>query len=116
MRGHGEHALALRLTGLKEDVPAGVAGHIGVLVIVQSGAAHMPVFHGKAQRLDQMQAAARIGGQTDDIARVGRDLGRHKNDMKHGALLCSPAFTHAAASAVPEWRIWVKACVPARRR
>ena len=31
-----------------------------------------------------MECAAGVGGQTDDVARVGGDFGFDKDDMKHG--------------------------------
>jgi hypothetical protein len=34
-----------------------------------------------------MQAATRIGSQTDDVAGVGWDFGLNQNDMKHAASL-----------------------------
>jgi hypothetical protein len=56
-------------------------------VVIQASATHLFVLHGKAQWLDQMQAATRIGSQTDDVAGVGWDFGLNQNDMKHAASL-----------------------------
>jgi hypothetical protein len=105
VRGHGEHALAVGLAVLQEGFPARMAAHGGVLVVIESGAAHQAVFHGKAQRLDQVQAAARVGGQADHIAGVGRNLRRDENDMEHGAYCLAPAPAASVRGYAPApWR------------
>ena len=58
--------------------------HRNELVIVQPRPAHFGVVDGKAQRFDQVQRAAGIGAQPDDIAGVGRDFGLDENDVEHG--------------------------------
>jgi hypothetical protein len=45
------------------------------------------VVHGEAQRLDQMQMAARVGRKTNDIARVGRNFGLNQDDIKHALIV-----------------------------
>ena len=79
-----KHALHIRLRLLQKRLPARVALHAGVFMVVQPGAAQLGIFHGKAQRLDQVQVAPCIGGQANDIAGVGRNLRLIQHDMKHG--------------------------------
>jgi hypothetical protein len=57
--------------------------HVRHLVIVEPGALQLPVFHGEAERLDQMQARAGIGREADHVAGVRRDLRRVEHDLKH---------------------------------
>src|SRR5574340_255982 len=54
------------LTGL----PAGVHPHAGHVVVIQSGARDLLVGKIKAKRFDQMQAAAGVGRQADEVAGV----------------------------------------------
>ena len=66
------------------------AGHdawranVGVLVVVEPGAAQQLVVHRKAERLHQVQRAAGVGRQPDHVAGVGRDLGFDQDDAEHG--------------------------------
>ncbi len=53
-RGEGEDALGLGLAGGEEGIPRGMLVGGSIFVIIQPRAAHVAVFHGKAQRLDQM--------------------------------------------------------------
>src|SRR5690606_5059612 len=78
----GEHAG--RLHGGEAAVQTGVGLYPGVFVIIQPGTAQPLVIQLETQWLDQMQLAAGIGAQTDDVARVGRDLGLEQGDMEHG--------------------------------
>lgn len=64
--------------------PVGVADDARVFVIIQSGAAQMLVAQVKAQRLYQVQIAAGIGAEANDVACVGRDFGLKEDDGKHG--------------------------------
>lgn len=65
-------------------LPIGMRFYVGIFVIIQSGAAQLPVFQGKAKRLNQMQFAAGIGGKANDIAGVGRNFRLEKDNGKHG--------------------------------
>jgi hypothetical protein len=71
--------------GFQQGRPARVPAHLGVLVVVEAGAAHVLVVHREAERLDQVQRAAGVGRQPDDVAGVGRDLGRDQDDAEHQA-------------------------------
>jgi len=53
------------------------------LVVIQAGAAHSTVRELEAQWLDQMQRAAGIGTQPDDVAGVGGNFGFVQDDMEH---------------------------------
>ena len=83
MGGHGKHAGRVRLGIAQKGRPSGVALDLGVFVVVQPGAAHLPVLHGESQGLDQVQGATRVGREANDVPGVGRDLGLDKDDMKH---------------------------------
>lgn len=58
----------------------------GELVIIEPGTAQAFVVQFEAQRLDQMQGAARIGAQPDDIAGIRRNFWLKKDDVKHARL------------------------------
>jgi len=48
--------------------------HLDELVVIEAGPPQRTLADIEAERLDQMQAAARIGGQPDHIAGIGRDF------------------------------------------
>ena len=50
----------------------------------QPGTAQQLVVHRKAERLDQVQRAAGVGGQAYHVAGVGRDFGFDQDDVEHG--------------------------------
>lgn len=52
------------------------------LVIVQTSAAHFGVIEGEPQRADQVQGDTGIGCQSNDIARIGRNLWLNQHHMK----------------------------------
>ena len=64
-----------------------MALHLGILVIVQPSAPHVLVFHGKTQRLNEVQGAACVGRKANHIARVGRNFRFNQNNLKHGAIV-----------------------------
>jgi len=84
-RGESEQALGARLQRLHQRVPTGVRLQRGVFVIVEPGAAELFVIQRKTQRFNQVQGAAGIGAQADDVAGVGRNFGLDKNDVEHGS-------------------------------
>src|SRR6185295_10516706 len=49
----------------------------------EARAPQLAVFHGEAQRLDQVQARAGVGGQPDHVAGVGRNLRIDQDDVEH---------------------------------
>jgi len=55
----------------------------GVLMVVETGALQLFVFQGESERLDQMQPAAGVGAEADDIAGVGRDFRLVQDNIKH---------------------------------
>lgn len=76
--GHGgPHAV-------QKGCPVLVHGHGREFMIIQPRTAHLGVVDGKAQRFDEVQGAAGVGAQADDVAGVGRDFGLDKDDMEHG--------------------------------
>lgn len=81
--GECEHAVRRWFFRLQKGVPAGVALELRVFVVIQSGAAHVFVIHGKAERLNQVQGAAGVGRQADDVAGIGWNFGFDKDNMKH---------------------------------
>jgi len=83
MRGQREHALDIGRLGPHQRVPALVHTHIGVLVIVESRAAHARILERKTERLHEMQLCTRVRAQPDDVAGVGRNLGLDEDDVEH---------------------------------
>jgi hypothetical protein len=81
--GECKHARGIRLAINQEVLPAGMPTHTSVFVVIEAGALKQLVVHRKTQRLDQMQLATRVGGQSDHVARVRRYLGVHQNDVEH---------------------------------
>src|SRR5690606_3919742 len=55
----------------------------GPFVVVQPCPLQLLVVQFEPQGPHQMQACAGIGSQAYYVARVGRDFGRYKNDVKH---------------------------------
>ena len=76
--GHGS------LHAVQKGCPVLVHGHGREFMIIQPRAAHLGVVDGKAHRFDEVQGAAGIGAQADDVAGVGRDFGLDKDDVEHG--------------------------------
>ena len=76
--GHGS------LHAVQKGCPVLVHGHGREFMIIQPRTAHLSVVDGKAQRFDEVQGAAGIGAQADDVAGVGRDFGLNKDDVEHG--------------------------------
>ena len=76
--GHGS------LHAVQKGCPVLVHGHGREFMIIQPCAAHFCVVDGKAQRFDEVQGAAGVGAQADDVAGVGRDFGLDKDDVEHG--------------------------------
>lgn len=95
--GECKHALLYGLCTLQKVLPVGIALHIGVFVIVQSGTAHVAVFHGKSQRFDQVQVAAGIGGQADDVTCVGWNFRVDKDDVHTAAECVMKTVVHFSA-------------------
>lgn len=58
---------------------------IGKLVVVEPCTSHPCIVDGKAQRLDQVKSASRVGAEPDDVAGVGRYLWMNQDDVEHGA-------------------------------
>ena len=81
--GSGEDPwIALLLT---EALNAGVELDRGEFAIVQSGAAQLFIVQVKPQWFDEMERAACIGAQSNNIACVGRNLRLKQNDFQHSA-------------------------------
>ena len=76
--GHGG------LHAVQKGCPVIVHGHGCEFMIIQPRTAHLGVVDGKAQRFDEVQGAAGVGAQADDVAGVGRDFGLDKDDVEHG--------------------------------
>ena len=72
------------LHAVQKGCPVLVHGHGREFMIIQPCAAHLGVVDGKTQRFDEVQGAAGVGAQADDVAGVGRDFGLDKDDVEHG--------------------------------
>lgn len=81
--GECEHAVRRWFFRLQKGVPVGVSLELRVFVVVQTRAAHVFVIHGKAERLNQVQGAAGVGRQADDVAGIGWNFGFDEDNMKH---------------------------------
>ena len=64
----------------------GMTLECGVLVVVEPGAAQALVVQLKADRLDQVQVAAAVGAQPDNVAGIRRNFWLKKDDVKHARL------------------------------
>lgn len=79
--GEGEHP---RLADARQaTVEIGVAFERRVLVIIQARPSQTLVVEFETQRLDQMQAAASVGAEPDNVAGIRRNLRLEKDHMKH---------------------------------
>lgn len=58
----------------------------GILVVVQPCPAQALVVQFEADRLDQVQVAAAVGAQADDVAGIRRNFWLKKDDVKHARL------------------------------
>src|SRR5690606_35712758 len=63
--------------------PAFVHADIGQVVVVEPCARKLAMFQRKAERLDQVQGRTSVGGEPDDVARIGRDFRLEQDDMEH---------------------------------
>ena len=81
VRRQREHARGRRRLRGQKIAPSRRAAHLGVLVVVQPRAPQELVVHRKPQRLDQMQGAAGVGRQPDDVAGVGRNFGLDQDEV-----------------------------------
>ena len=59
---------------------------IGQIVIIQACAFQVTVVQGEAEWFDQMQLAAGVGAQANDIAGVGWDFRLLQNNVQHEVL------------------------------
>ena len=58
-----------------------------IFVVVQARASHVFIVHRKAEGLDQMQFAASIGSEADDITGVRGDFRLYKDNIKHAPIV-----------------------------
>ncbi len=63
-----------------------VALERGILVVVQPRAPQALVIQFEADGLDQVQVAAAVGAQANDIAGIRRNFWLKKDDVKHARL------------------------------
>jgi hypothetical protein len=57
--------------------------HIGPFAIIQPCPPQLPIIEREAERLDQMQTRPEVGGQTHDVAGIGRNLRLIEDDFEH---------------------------------
>src|SRR5690606_20068650 len=77
--------------------PAGMDSDGGVLVVVEPRAAQPRIVEREAERLHQVPACPAVGAHPDDVAGVGRDLGRYEDDVEHGDMVArSPILPRRA--------------------
>ncbi|MNN66136.1 hypothetical protein D3C81_1816930 [compost metagenome] len=70
--------------GFQAAFQVAVALQGGVLVVVQPGAAQALVVQFEAEGFDQVQMAARVGAQPDNVAGIRRNFRLKQDDVKHG--------------------------------
>ncbi len=94
----GHFGIGVRASGLHDEWPStgqrretlvdvDMRAHVSHCVVIETGAAHRLETDVEADRLHQVQGAARVGAQADDVARVGRDLRLDEHDVEHERLL-----------------------------
>src|SRR6516165_4480721 len=87
-------AVGLRAARLDAEEPHGskrleaarearVDAHRGEFLVIEAGAAHGPCGELEAERLHEVERRARVGGEADDVAGVGRDLGLDEHNVEH---------------------------------
>src|SRR5699024_9286978 len=81
--GEGEHAGVRQRGECLVDV--GMDAHVREIVVVQPGPAELGVLEVEAKGLDEMEAGAGDGGETDRIAGVPGDRRLMEEDVDHGA-------------------------------
>src|SRR5690606_29966048 len=92
--GEGVQARRLRVGGgvegqaqaVQAALQVGVALQRGEFVVIQAGPAQALVIGFEAQRLDQVQMAAAVGAQPDNVARVGWNFRLKQDDVEHARL------------------------------
>lgn len=80
--------MGLRVGGVDADPreaarQIGVALQRGIFVIIQAGAAQAFIVQLVTQRLDEVQVAAGIGAEPDNVAGIGRYFRLEQDHVKH---------------------------------
>lgn len=75
---------ASRFDRLNEGCQIGILPDLAIFMIIQSGAAQAFVVQLESQRFDQVQLAATVGAQADNVAGVRRNFRLIEYDVKHG--------------------------------
>src|SRR5690606_10768218 len=68
---------------LQSDLQAVVYAHARPFVVIEPGTLELLVVKYKTERADKVQIRTRVGGQSYDIASIGRDFRLYQNDVKH---------------------------------
>ncbi|MPN04156.1 hypothetical protein SDC9_151392 [bioreactor metagenome] len=97
--GEREHALGVGAFGFDQRGEGLVDLERGVFVVVEPGALQLLVVEFEAERLDEVELAAGVGGEADDVAGVGRDFGFDENDVQHAAIVVAFAVVLGLACA-----------------
>src|SRR5690606_7454931 len=63
--------------------PVRMHAHLCQVVVIEAGTPELLVLERVAERLHEMQPAAGVRRQADDVTRVGRDLGMDEDDLEH---------------------------------
>ena len=82
--GEGEQARMAQ--ALKATGQVGMPLEWRILVVIEPGTAQALVVQLKTDRLDQMQVAAAVGAQPDNVAGIRRNFWLKKDDVKHARL------------------------------
>jgi hypothetical protein len=65
-------------------IEVGVDRDLDLVPIIQAGALERTIVDGESKRLDEMERASGRGAKARDVARVGRNLRFHEDDVKWG--------------------------------
>jgi hypothetical protein len=63
--------------------PVPLSEYLGEFAVVEPRSSERSRVHVKAERFNQMEAAAAIGAEANDVTRVGRDFWLKENNIKH---------------------------------
>ena len=82
--GEGEQPRMTKAFQTAGEVCVALQG--GILMVIEARPAQALVVHLEAQRFDQMQVAATVGAQPDNVAGIRRNFWLEKDDVKHARL------------------------------
>ena len=105
----GEEPETFRTPGRsQEGLPVGVMTDVEFVPVVHAGTAELGVVDLEAQRMHQVQDAARHGAHAPDVAGVRRDLRAEQDEMErrlHFRRLIAREISRLASRSLMSWRL-----------